>query len=286
MTGKNLGIVLISVFVSACGLGGSSNPFVAEDFEETTRSTDQFKYREDRIKLGTVYQFSISNRDRSYAKQVALFVAATDRIESFKIYPGSGSTVLVIADIDWDVFSIRKIHQIEIDKDLNREPTIEMHLLENPDSSPVNTYMFMEREVPVGHFPVFNHGYDFSDLNFVFRHLANPKSDIEVGIIAPTSGSLDYTGKMRISYEGEEACNGHQCFRYSLGGRGVSDRQGTLLVNRDSGYFEYMELDANYHPQFDFFRYELSRVTHMNQNEWETFVVEQSRNFFAGENLN
>lgn len=270
-----LGLMFLLLMFSACR---SHNPFTEESFEETTYSIDHFTYQEDKIDVGTVYHVHISNSDRSYVKQISLYIADTNRIEAFKIYPRSHSTYLVVAEIDWNLFSIKHIQQIEIANDLSRNNTIEMHLLENPG----NTYLMNnEQEIPTGHFPVSNHGYDFSDLNFVFRHLTNPTSSIEVGVLAPLQDKMVYTGKMLMTYVGEEMYNNHACYKYSLRGRGISEKEGFALVNKDAGYFEYMELDANYHAHMDYFRYELLSVTTMSQQKWEAFVIEASEDYFS-----
>lgn len=267
-------ISILMLLASGC----TTNPFKEAFFKETTNSMNHFKYQEDKIVVGTIYNFQISNNDRSYVKKVSLYIADTNTIEAFKIYPRSSETYLVVAEIDWNIFSIKKIHQIEIEKDLSRKITIEMHLLDSRD----NTYLMNnEIEIAIGHFPAFNHGYDFSDLNFVFRHLTDPKSNIEVGIVAPIQNKMAYTGKMLLTYVGEETYNNHECHKYLLSGKGISEKEGYLLVNKDFGYFEYMELDANYHRYMDYFRYELLSVTKMSQTEWETFVLEESKNYFS-----
>ncbi len=267
-------ISILMLLASGC----TTNPFKEAFFKETTNSMNHFKYQEDKIVVGTIYNFQISNNDRSYVKKVSLYIADTNTIEAFKIYPRSSETYLVVAEIDWNIISINKIHQIEIEKDLSRKITIEMHLLDSRD----NTYLMNnEIEIAIGHFPAFNHGYDFSDLNFVFRHLTDPKSNIEVGIVAPIQNKMAYTGKMLLTYVGEETYNNHECYKYLLSGKGISEKEGYLLVNKDFGYFEYMELDANYHRYMDYFRYELLSVTKMSQTEWETFVLEESKNYFS-----
>ncbi len=256
----------------------NTNPFIKADFKETEYSINQFNYKEEKIELGSIYNFQISNSNRSNIKKVSLYIADINRVEAFKIYPQSSSTYLVAAEIDWNIFSIKRIQQIEIENDLSRKKTIEMHLLDNPD----NYYLMNNKEkIPTGHFPVSNHGFDFSDLNFVFPHLINPKSNIEVGILAPIKRTMAYTGKMLINYVGETEYNNHGCYKYLLSGRGISEKAGFLLVNKDSGYFEYMELDANYHSQMDYFRYELLSITAMSQMEWETFVIEESKDYFS-----
>jgi len=261
----------------------SDNPFTAKTFENVTSSAQQFEYQEEKVEVGTVYNFTVSNRDRSYAKEISLYISAKNRIESFKIYPGVDGTVLVIAEMDWSNFSIQTIKQIEIARDLSRKQTIDMSLTDNIYSFTVpedNPYGITGTTIPTGHFPVANHGYDFSDLNFAFRHLVNSNSDVEVGILAPTPDTFAYTGKMRIAYEGEVLFNDKECNKYSLSGRGVADRTGMLLVNKAKGHFEYMELDANYHPAFDYFRYELFSVTKMTPQQWDGHVNARSAEYF------
>ena len=268
-------LTIIALILSACS---SKNLFTEASFEKTTYSIDHFKFQKEKIIIGTVYHFVISNSDRSAIKKVHLYVADTNKIEAFKIYPGSDSTYLVVAEIDWEVFSIKKIYQIEIEKDLSRKHTIEMHLLDKP----TNTYLMNNtKNIPTGHFPAFNHGFDFSDLNFVFRHLINPQSNIDLGVLAPTTEKFAYTGKMHLAYVGNVTYKSHECHKYLLSGRGIGEKSGYLLVNKDFGYFEYMKLDVNYHSLMDIFRYELLSVTTISQREWETFVFEESKNYFS-----
>lgn len=267
-------VIIFTLMLSACV---HKNPFTKSSFKDTTYSIDQFNYQEDKINVGEVYSFTITNSDRSYVKKCWLYVEDSNRITVFKIYPKSQVTYLVSSEIDWSTFSIQSIKQVEIKKDFSRKETIEMHLMDMP----ANHYLMNNKdEIPTGHFPAFNHGYDFSDLNFIFRHRTNPKSNIEVGIVSPVTFGMAYTGKMKITYIGEEVYNDKQCYRYSLSGSGISEKEGFLLANKDSGHFEYMELDANYHLLMDFFRYELLSIKEMTKQEWDEFVIDESDKYF------
>lgn len=267
-----IGLTLL-LFISAC----NNNPFEEEPFEETSFAEAQFEYQADKVEVGTTYHFTISNKDGSYHKNIALHVVDTNRIESFKLYKGADKTFVVSADMDWNLFSIQNIQQVEMKEDLVKKTTINIDLKGRPE----NAYSINNTiEVPVGLFPAFNHGYDFSDLNFAFRHIKNPESDIKVGIIAPVGNTFAYTGAMIMSYKGVENYNNRPCYKYELGGTGISEREGYLLVNKDAGHFEYMELDANYHPQMDYFRYELLSISTMNKEEWDRYVMEESKKHF------
>ncbi len=267
-------VITFTLMLSACV---QKNPYTKSSFKDTTYSIDQFNYQEDKVDVGEVYSFTISNSDRTYIKKCWLYVENSNRITVFKIYPKASVTYLVSSEIDWNTFSIQSIKQVEINKDFSKKESIEMHLMDTP----ANHYLMNNKdEIPTGHFPVFNHGYDFSDLNFIFRHRINPKSNVEVGILAPVGREFAYTGKMKITYIGEEVYNDKQCYRYSLSGTGISDKEGFLLANKDSGHFEYMELDANYHPLFDIFRYELLSITKMTKQEWDEFVIDESEKYF------
>jgi hypothetical protein len=267
--------LLTATFLSACGWFGEPNPYTASEVGSVTYSTDRFAWRPARIAVGTVYRGRISNRDRSYAKDIWLRIAA-DRIESFKVYPGADRTFLVTATIDKTLYSISHIAQVEIDSDLRRHDTIEMSLAEDPAAG----YRFGDLDVPSGHFPVTNHGFDFSDLNFVFRNLTDPENDLSVGVISPVDGGIAYTGLLEFTYSGRVPCGGESCYRYELGGNGVNDGTGHALVHPTAGYFVHFELDANYHPRFDYFRYELQGVSALTEKEWDALIERESRAHF------
>ncbi len=82
---KGLLGLMSTMLLSACGATAPVNPFVEEIFDKTTSSSDQFSYQADKVEVGTVYHFKISNRDRSYAKKASLYIADANRIESFKV---------------------------------------------------------------------------------------------------------------------------------------------------------------------------------------------------------
>ncbi|NIB38446.1 hypothetical protein HBA55_02555 [Pseudomaricurvus alkylphenolicus] len=290
---KRLLSLLCSAVLSGCGGNGLLNkiesrvvatesPFQELQNISTTVSVEQFEFQPTRIQVGTVYHFTISNRDKSYIKNIALYVADENKLESFKMYPGADHTVVVEAEMDWEKFSIKSVNQIEISKELVRTETLRMALKEEPSY----LYVYGGSRIPrgeymPGYFPATNHGFDFSDLNFAFRHLRDPRSDVEVGVAAPVPpGKLAYTGNMKMLYVGEESYKGRSCYRYSISGRGVGGRTGYLLVNQRGGHFEYMELDANYHPKFDYFRYELSSVSQMTREQWDSHVESESRRHF------
>ncbi|MFC1592096.1 hypothetical protein ACFL43_06195 [Thermodesulfobacteriota bacterium] len=42
---------------------------------------------------------------------------------------------------------------------------------------------------------------------------------------------------------------------------------------------------ANYHPEMDYFRYELLDVVTMSQEEWETFVDDETEDYFSTKSL-
>lgn len=253
------------------------NPYSKSSFNEETSSVDQFLYQEEKIEPGRVYQFNISDKNREYIKQCWMYIEDYNKISVFKIYPNSKVTYLVSSEIDWNNFSIKKIKQIRIKEDLTKIDDIEMRL----KNSSENLYiMNSKHHIPTGHFPVTNHGYDFSDLNFIFRHIRYPKSDVEVGVLSPLKRTVGYTGKMKMTYSGQELYNSKECYKYLLSGDGISEREGFILVNKALGHFEYMELDANYHPLMDYFRYELLSTYTLSKSEWETFIIDKSKDYF------
>ena len=275
----SLALLLAIVALTSCNQSG----FYKVQVDETTSAASQFEFHESRVPVNSVYHFQISDRQRTYKKEVWLYVADPNHIEAFKLYPGASTTTLVIAELNWDTFSIEAIEQTETSEDLSREITLEMHAIGR------NRYLMDGAEIPIGHYPVTNHGFDFSDLNFVIRHMVDPRTDVEIGVVSPIlygvgiplRAELAYTGKLLLRYDGEDTYQGHDVYRYQLGGEGISNSDGYLLVNQEYGHFEYMEMGVNYHPDFDFFRYELIGTDVMDADEWEAFMEGVTLDFFS-----
>jgi hypothetical protein len=262
----------------------------AADFSQVSTSLDQFKYQPDRITTGAVYHYTKSNIDGSRPASVSLYIASPDHFEVFKIYPNSTVTTLVTADMDWATFSPRKLTSYDVHAGGSRTLVIE------GQSAPGDLYFFNAANLlwakgktsyaPIGHYPVHNYNFDLASLNFSFRHLVDPTQDLEIGVQMPWFdfvhiGEMEYLGKARIHYLGDEACHATQCRKYSISGEAFGQQQGYLWVNKDGGYFENAEIPVRDNPAWKDFKLELTGTEQMSAQAWDQYILSQTEAFLS-----
>lgn len=106
-----------------------------------------------------------------------------------------------------------------------------------------------------------------------------PRDSFAVGIADPTfkeTGPLfHYRGEARVTYAGEERRNGVACRRYRIDGRGLEGRGGWLWVNKRRGHVEDIEIDLPDTPEWQSFKFRLTRAERMTRARWEQFIKAQ-----------
>ena len=71
----------------------------------SAQSVEGFRFQPDKIETAMVYHYVKSNLDGTNPGNIALFVASPTRLEAFKYRPGGTTATLVVAEMDWTVFS-------------------------------------------------------------------------------------------------------------------------------------------------------------------------------------
>jgi hypothetical protein len=94
----------------------------------------KFAYRPERVAVGTVYHYLKSNADGSHPLHVALYVAGPDRLESLKYQEERKTAWLVIANLDWSIFSANHLQTWQLSPDGRRKAVAEL-TFRNADSS-------------------------------------------------------------------------------------------------------------------------------------------------------
>lgn len=249
-----------------------------------TSSVEAFQYDPEKIPVGTVYHYVKSETDGSRPADVSIFLSSETHIEVFKIYPGANATYYVTADMDWSVFSPQALDGYEIYRDGSRKLVMDCRLDKDK-----NEYLYTagadKYSIPIGHYPVHNFNFDLTSLNLSFRFLADPEKDFIAGIHAPTFDLTHfirfvYAGEADVKYVGNEARNGAPCRKYSIGGGAFGGKAGTIWVNRDGGYVEDMEIPASDNPSWSTFKMKLKDVETMSQDAWNSYVKQQSEDYF------
>lgn len=241
--------------------------------------TRKFRYRPERITIGTVYHYVKTNLDGTHPEYVSTYVAARDRIESYKFHPGTARAGLVVAWMDWETFSARRLESWQVFAGGERKLFATLSFLRAEMAAEVSipaTGRPPERTA-VGRLPFHVYNFDLASLNFAFRHLVNPKGRFVVGVADPTfrgTGPLfAYRGEAAVTYAGEEVRGGAACRKYRIDGAGLENRGGHIWVDRRGGFFRDVEIELPDNPDWHSFKFRLTAVEQMTRAAWERFML-------------
>lgn len=241
----------------------------------------EFRFRPERVRVGHVYHYLKTNIDGTKPERVSIYVAARDRIESFKYHPPrAGRAGLVIARLDWKIFSATRLESWQVWKDERKLfATLDYDSADSSVTVSIPATGRPPERVRVEHLPFHVYNFDLASLNFAFPHLARPRGAFTVGIADPTfkeTGPLfHYRGEARVAYAGDERRNGVACRKYRIDGRGLEGRGGWLWVNKRLGHVEDIEIDLPDNPEWQSFKFRLTRTERMTRARWEQFIKAQ-----------
>lgn len=244
-------------------------------------STAAFRYQPHKIQTGVVYHYLKTNIEGTNPEHVSIRIASKDRIESFKFHPGGTRAGLVIAKMDWSIFSVTNLESWQVYKD--RDRVLAATLVYLPASKEVAvTLPFMNRpteNVSIHFLPFHVYNFDFASLNFAFPHLINPRKSFRIGVSDPTFSeqgpAFRYRGEVDVTYAGEEKRDGLQCRKYRIDGAGLENKGGFIWINKRSGYFQDVEIQLADNPNWQTFKFKLQKVERMSTAEWENFMKAQ-----------
>ena len=249
---------------------------VSAPAEVVVSSAAGFRYESGRLPVGRVYRYRKSNLDGSNPSEIALYLASETRIEALKWHAGRPETTLVVAEMDWDVFSARAFKNYQIDALGTR--TLVAELETAPDRKRV-TVRVRGRELScdVESFPWHSYDFDFASLNVALRYLADPEGAVEFGIVDPVHGPggprLGWKGRVTLGYLGAEERAGLECRRYELDGPGLEHRGGAVWVAKGEDVFLVaFEIDLPDEPGMSSGRLEWMESEDWGVEEWEEFV--------------
>lgn len=151
--------------------------------------TPVFRFRPDRVAVGTVYHYVKTNVDGTQPENISTYIVTRDRIESFKYHEKGTRAGLVIADMDWQNFMAKKLESWQVfAKDdrklfatLTYDAANQSVVVSIPAAKPEPETVKIER------LPFHLYNFDLASLNVAFPHLADPKKSFTVGIADPRS---------------------------------------------------------------------------------------------------
>jgi hypothetical protein len=261
-------LTLLAALVLAQVAGQESRPRPAQ--------STGFRYESGHIPVGRVYRYEKSNLDRSNPSEIALFLASETRLEALKFHAGEPEATLVVAEMDWDVASVRSFRTFRLDE--HGERTLSAELETSPDRSRLVAKLNgQELECPLERFPWHSYDFDFASLNVALRFLTDPEGEIELAIVDPVYGpggpGLAAKGTVVLAYESVEERAGLECRRYVIDGPGLEERGGSLWAAKgDEVFLVAFEIELPDEPGMSSGRLEWQRSETMSAGEWEAFV--------------
>jgi hypothetical protein len=242
-------------------------------------TVEGFRHAPGRIAAGRVHRYRKSNLDGSQASEIALYLASETRIESLKWHPEEAEATLVIAEMDWEVASVRALQNFRVQPDGSR--TLVAELETTPDRKRLVARIGeQELACELERFPWHSYDFDLASLNVALRFLTQPEGEVELAIVDPVQGPagtmLVARGSVLLAYEASEERNGLPCRRYVLDGPGLEDRGGKLWASTgDEVFLVAFEIALPDEPGMDSGRLEWLRNETKSPSEWETFVRER-----------
>lgn len=178
--------------------------------EAATAQVTAFAYRPERVPVGRVFHYLKSNRDGTHPGQIALYVAAQDRIEAFKYDSGGAQATLVIGYLDWEAMTVRRLEAYGVRRGEPDQPRA--WLDSDWKAGGVRVFSAPDSLVRIAAWPWHSYDFDFASLNLALPHLRQPEQRVEFGradIVRIGDGAeFQDLGALSLAYEGRETRQG------------------------------------------------------------------------------
>jgi len=242
-----------------------------------TSSLDHFRFQPERIRVGEVAHYAKSNLDGSKPTRVSIFVAAPDRLEVAKVEKGVVDAAWVRAHFDWKLFTADHLDAAVINLDGSVEERASFDV--DRKTGAVNVKLGDKTGGAAWrHLPFHVYNFDFTSLNYAFRHLADPKAAFSIGVMDPTFGKEEeiftYRGEAKIEYVKDEKLRGKRVRLYRISGPGIGGTEGSIWWDPKSGWLEKVEIPFPDNPDWNSFRLELEGVEVMTPEQWKKSIAD------------
>lgn len=240
---------------------------------------DAFRFDSDRVPVGRLFEYEKSNRDGTHAAPISLYVAAPDRIESLKWTPGDTTATLVVAEIDWSRFSVRRFESWALAR--GSEPELRAALEADSAGSGVRLSFLPDSLIPIRAWPWHSYDFDFASLGLAMPHLVAPeaafrfeRADITYAEEGPPFADL---GSVDVLFLGQQERAGQRTRAYRLEGPGIGNRPGTLWAAVEGGHLVELEMPFPDEPGYTDVRIRLGGVRSLTAEEWARYKRERIR---------
>ena len=219
----------------------------------------------------TLYEYKKSNWDGTHSSTFFLYIADTNKLESFKWWNGDTVATLVTAVIDWNNYSVKEFQNYKLRKGkapefiarLNGEKNLRIEVGEMRDS------------LLIPDLPWQSYDFDFAGLSFIWRSLKNEKDPFwfHIADAAMVNGNPKFVnkGKVTVTFAGQEMVNGKTCLKYVVDGPGLENKGGHIWVNPENFMIEQYKIALPDEPGFDNGMLRLVDKYKMKPEQWESF---------------
>ena len=240
-----------------------------------------FAWRAGALPVGQAYHYRKSNLDGTNASEIELFLASETRLEALKFHAGVPEATLVVAELDWSVFSVAGFHTYKLVP--GQEPELAAELATSSDKKKLTAKVgALALECALPGFPWHSYDFDFASLNVALRFLTEPEGEVELEIVDPVQDAdpprLVAKGKVTLAYESDERRGELDCRRYVLDGPGLEDRGGTLWVAKgDDPHLVAFELALPDEPGMSSGKLEWLRTETLTSEQWQARIAAPER---------
>ena len=228
-----------------------------------------YRFKARNVPVGRAFHYEKSNLDGSNPAHISVYVAAADRVEALKWDEGGSQATLVQAELDWSKFSIQRFDAWRLTRDAapERRATLEVKGAELHMS-------LMPHPVTLTHWPWHSYDFDFTSLNLSLPHLREPQGELvfwRTDFVYSDPPAVSELGEMRLRFERVELRAGKRVRRYSIGGAGLANTQGTWWTDSRTGLLVEYEIPVGDEPGYDNVRLRLTGEQRMPRKQWEAF---------------
>lgn len=228
-----------------------------------------------KVPVGRVFHYLKSNVDGTHPARIHVYVRSATVVESLKADEGETEATLVLAEMNWDRFSVRRFESGRVNAAGGR--TVRATLAQEGDT---DRYVMklddMVRVSTVAQWPWHSYDFDFASLGLTLPHLVQPerphtfgRSDFIQDGGPPRFGDL---GAVTLTYLGDEPRQNVPCRKYRIDGPGLQDKGGLLWADKAVSHIVEFEIAIPDEPAFTSVHLALESVETMTAEQWGAFI--------------
>lgn len=223
--------------------------------------------------LQTVYVYQKSNWDGTHASQIFLYVADSNRLESFKWTQGDKTATLVTATIDWENYSVSRFTNHRLEQ--GQAPRL-VATLQFDGKKQINIEVGTMRDsLLLQGLPWQSYDFDFAGLGFTWRALVNKKDsfDFFIADAVRVNNNMQFVnkGRVTVNYKDHVLLDGKPCLLYEADGAGLEHKGGQIWINAATLMIEQYKISLPDEPGFENGMLKLIRTEKMMPAAWEVF---------------